>query len=378
MAEGEGDDLVDDVVEIIILKLPLKSILKFRCVSKKLSCRISDYRFSRRHYKLARCQKTVNHRLIIISSSQMESLDLQAKSSSIRKLTCPFLELEQWRFLQVTLLVSSSGLVCASLDPHKNFILWNPSTTFFSKLPDPDLGGYFSEEEAEEVEFSVYHYGFGCVSATDDYKLLIWFRINSDFEELLIFSWKNQIWRAISGAPKWINRITQSQGALSNEKLHWHFDQNNGLYESHEEEDCILTFDLENEEFGKLSLPDFDDNDDHLEYANLLGVSCEGCLYVLHHMEDWFSSMTSASIWYMKEYGVTDSWSKLFDLKISHEPLEPITCLGPIFFMEKSSAYGYGNKFTEIKYQHQPQPHIDLLKRENLLDMIVCEETLSR
>ncbi|XP_062021362.1 F-box/kelch-repeat protein At3g23880-like [Rosa rugosa] len=204
----------------------------------------------------------------------MESLNLQAKSSSIRKLTCPFLELEQWRFLQVTLLGSSSGLVCASLDPHKNFILWNPSTTVFRKLPDPDFGGYFSEEEAEEVEFSVYHYGFCCVSATDDYKLLIGFRINSEFEELLIFSWKNQIWRAISGAPKWINRITQSQGALSNEKLHWLFDHNNGFYESHEEEDCVLTFDLENEEFGKLSLPDFDDNDDHLEYANLLRVSC--------------------------------------------------------------------------------------------------------
>ncbi|KAL6215961.1 hypothetical protein ACLB2K_015387 [Fragaria x ananassa] len=250
---AEAEVFVDDVVEMIILNLPLKSVLQFRCVSKKWDYGISDKRFSQKHYNIARCRKTVSRRLIITSSSsRMEFLDLQAKSSSFRKLTCPFLNLKKRQSHElVTLLGSSSGL-----------------------------------------------------------------------------------------------------------------------------EDCILAFDLENEEFGKLSLPKFDDDHHHLEYANHLGVSCEGRLHVVHCMKE-FSDMNSASIWFMKEHGVSDSWTKLFHLKTSPEPLEPITCLGPIFVIEKDSDY-YWNTFTEIRYQHQPQPRVDFLKHENLLDMIVCEETLVR
>lgn len=178
---AEAEVFVDDVVEMIILNLPLKSVLQFRCVSKKWDYGISDKRFSQKHYNIARCRKTVSRRLIITSSSsRMEFLDLQAKSSSFRKLTCPFLKLKKRRSHDqvVRLLGSSSGLVCLSLDPHKNFYLWNPSTSFFRKLPDPDFTGYFLEEEEEDVNLCVYHYGFGCVSAADeDYKLLIGFRL---------------------------------------------------------------------------------------------------------------------------------------------------------------------------------------------------------
>ncbi|XP_004293239.1 PREDICTED: F-box/kelch-repeat protein At3g23880-like [Fragaria vesca subsp. vesca] len=375
---AEAEVFVDDVVEMIILNLPLKSVLKFRCVSKRWDYRISDKRFSQKHYNIARCRKTVSRRLIITSSSsRMEFLDLQAKSSSFRKLTCPFLKLKKRRSHDqvVKLLGSSSGLVCLSLDPHKNFYLWNPSTSFFRKLPDPDFTGYFLEEEEEDVNLCVYHYGFGCVSAADEnYKLLIGFRNNSDFEEFFIFSWKDQIWRDISNVPQWICFITQGQGSLSNEKLHWPYDHRNWLY-GPKQEDCILAFDLENEKFGKLSLPKFDD-DGHLEYANLLGVSCEGLLHLVHHVKE-FSGMKTASIWFLKEHGVTASWTRLFNLKTSPEPLEPITCLGPIFVIEEDPAY-YWKTFTEIRYQNQPQPHVYFLKHKKLLDMIVCEETLVR
>ncbi|KAI5325124.1 hypothetical protein L3X38_034198 [Prunus dulcis] len=101
----------------ILHRLPVKSLIRFSCVSKQwLSTIISDPEFAKTHYNLAREQQTLSHRLLVSTqTSGLESIDLETRSfgdnSGVRRLSSPFNEPGHLRFLG-----SCNGLVFYSVD----------------------------------------------------------------------------------------------------------------------------------------------------------------------------------------------------------------------------------------------------------------------
>ncbi|XP_004289386.1 PREDICTED: F-box/kelch-repeat protein At3g06240-like [Fragaria vesca subsp. vesca] len=141
-----GNNIPEDIIVEILSKLPVKSLLRFRCVSKRWCSIVSDPQFAKLQFKVACEQKTLNHRLLFTrNDSEFESLDLETPwngdKPSIRKLTAA-LEFAEWSRLHAEVLGSCNGLVSVATpniwDPSTGVIqcyIWNPSTGFSHTLP---------------------------------------------------------------------------------------------------------------------------------------------------------------------------------------------------------------------------------------------------
>ncbi|KAL6216401.1 hypothetical protein ACLB2K_009624 [Fragaria x ananassa] len=184
-------ELPQDFIENNILtRLPVKSLIRFTSVSKSWrSVILYNPRFAKSQFESS--SKT---RRVLVSSNdspELKSLDLESpwfghNSFSSRKLHFPF----EQQPACCNFLGSSNGLVFVSLD--NRFYIWNPSTRFFKKLPGI---GYPSDESTVPM-----YYGAGYLSATDNYKVLIAYMLDSQEEEksveaVHVLSLKSLIWR---------------------------------------------------------------------------------------------------------------------------------------------------------------------------------------
>nr|XP_011466626.1 PREDICTED: F-box protein CPR30-like isoform X6 [Fragaria vesca subsp. vesca] len=88
--------LPEEIIEHILTFLPVKSLIRFTCVSKRFrSIILSDPKFAQSQFQAVRDRKTLDHRLLYsIDGPRFESLDLKTPSfgdpSSVRKLKLPF------------------------------------------------------------------------------------------------------------------------------------------------------------------------------------------------------------------------------------------------------------------------------------------------
>ncbi|KAM5559952.1 F-box protein CPR1-like [Rosa sericea] len=305
-------DLPEDIIVTIQSWLPVKSLIRFTCVSKRFRFIIlSDPIFAKSQYKAACEQKTLAHRLLLLSSHatpRLEFLDLETPSFGD---TCSFRSLNfrcQKEGGYVRLLGSCNGLLfflkgCDEF-PDK-FYICNPSTGMLKELPDP---GFTAKNP--DFWFSLY-YGVGYLPATDNYKVFVasenvYLRHDQDFREVeaKMFSVRAHVWKRIESPPQSFDQLFECQGTVSNHALHW-------IYKKDE----IVAFDLVKEEFRSMRLPNFDDVSNYT--ISHLGVCLGGCLSVSR-----ISYYGSISLWVMREYDVSDSWTELFYIKFSN-PIEP-------------------------------------------------------
>ena len=366
-----ADYLPEDVIVKILGRLPIKSLIRFTCVSKRWRFIIlSDSHFAKSQFQIACEQQTLNRRLLLSAAadeSKFESVDSEetvlpfGDNSTVSKLRCPFQQPGQF----VRLLSSCNGLVCALLfsqnyqKPWKTYI-WNPSTRFFKKLPlIPSTTNY-----------TLLYYGFGHFSAIDEYKVVIakakLIHGEEDEKETQahIFSSKAEIWRRTE-SPDPLYCDIRHKGTLSNEALHW-------ISEGLDRE--IVAFDIAAEKFRTMPLPD-----DHGSYFRGLGVF-GGCLCAF---DDEKACTTGfIHLWVMKEYDVVDSWTKLFTLKVSNQP-EDIIYLMPIMVMETStilekvtSSRDRGTEFKLIRSGHKEEKlETHMIGRNSRGNMIEYEES---
>ncbi|KAL6222687.1 hypothetical protein ACLB2K_006078 [Fragaria x ananassa] len=306
VAMAETQDLPEEIILNIFSRLPVKSLIRFTSVSKRLHFIIlSDPKFAQSQHKAARFSRRL---LVSTDAPQLESLPLDADTpsfgdpSSVRRLTLPFLHQPGG---YVHLLGSCNGLVF--LSAYKTFYyVWNPSLGFVKKLPE----SYATLSNREAHVF----YGVGYLSATDDYKVLV---ASYDFTELQLditedmssivemFSLRTHTWERIESSVGF-DVEPYCQGTLSNDALHW--------LNFYDEEHGIVCFDLAAKEFRGMWLPHFDNDGKSIRS---LGV-CEGCLCVSRYAE---GVCDSVDLWVMKEYGVSDSWTTLFCLKVPDPPV---------------------------------------------------------
>ncbi|XP_061999613.1 F-box/kelch-repeat protein At3g06240-like [Rosa rugosa] len=159
--------------------------------------------------------------------------------------------------------------------------MWNPSTGFFRNIPCPNFQIGMINWTDEEDEIGVY-YGFGQVSASDDYKLVVIPNLGV-FMEVQVFSVKANCWKVVK-APYLTpyHPWSEELGTYSNGAIHWVSNREPGIFEP-----PVYAFDLANEEFREMPLPD---------------------------------AKKYTVFWVMKEYGLPESWVKLFGFNIHDLP----------------------------------------------------------
>ncbi|KAL6145904.1 hypothetical protein ACLB2K_056587 [Fragaria x ananassa] len=92
----EEANLPEEMIVLVLTWLPVKSLIRFTCVSKRFhSIILSDPKFAKSQFQAARDRKTLDHTLIYsVNGPRFGSLDLGTPSfgdpSSARKLNLPF------------------------------------------------------------------------------------------------------------------------------------------------------------------------------------------------------------------------------------------------------------------------------------------------
>nr|XP_043620401.1 F-box/kelch-repeat protein At3g06240-like [Erigeron canadensis] len=191
---------------------------------------------------------------------------------------------------------SCNGLLCLRLRDY-TYCIWNPSTRRSSTCRfDFDL------RPKVQWDFGI---GFGYDESTDDYKVveLCYKHEHTLMMHMHIYSLKSGKWKSFS--QYYQGFISYYNGTFFNGVLHWLAGINQVALSS------IATLDLATGTYcGFSHLPYDDDDDDDKGSIRIpqLGVYGEWLCVLYTYLGK------HGDLWVMKEYGVKDSWVKLFSI----------------------------------------------------------------
>ncbi|XP_021854137.2 F-box protein CPR1-like isoform X2 [Spinacia oleracea] len=177
-------------------------------------------------------------------------------------------------------------------------MIYNPTTQTYKKLP---LLG---------ISASIRNFGFGYDSIARDYKCVSviqcgdGYRRGSFESEVMVYSLKDDSWRKARSPSVPFNFHLSFRGnVFVNDSIHWV----GGINKC----EAIVAFHLRDETFSTLPIPDSDSDSDS-DPVNSRGGICvgilDGCLCLS------VSNVNRDDVWVMREYGVAESWTKLFSI----------------------------------------------------------------
>ncbi|KAJ4829189.1 hypothetical protein Tsubulata_040380 [Turnera subulata] len=187
------------IMEEILARLPIKSLIRFVCMSKEWY----SYQVSGKLDQLRSKLAPLDHQLVRIldlhcSSSSLDDWEFKPSSSFrfwyfedyLKTRTPLSFPMETLDCTYLKLVGSCNGLVCIALDSkYSHLVLWNPTTGVYRKLPRPDEGT--SNYELCRA------FCFGYDSVHDDYKIFLTWVLapSSHGRKTQVFSLKANSWK---------------------------------------------------------------------------------------------------------------------------------------------------------------------------------------
>ncbi|KAL5717336.1 hypothetical protein ACHQM5_010357 [Ranunculus cassubicifolius] len=275
-----------DIITNILSHLPVKSLLRFKSVSKSWYSLINDQKFIKSHLNRAIEGNNIN---IMIRHSYLSTIDYDSSFDIAKDIDYPF----KTSIYGVEILGSCNGLVCISPDEDV-YCVWNPCTKEYRKIPDTPID--FPPGQFLSFVRTMCH-GFGYDETRGEYKLVRIANIDDDGSDVKVYSVGRNSWKKVQDVPYYI-LYKRQLGVFVNGCLHWAATRG---YES--DSKVIASFDLVEEVFKEVALPDFEDDDEFHMNVDVLG----GSLCLLRNVYP-----VRVEGWVMKTYGVKDSWTKLF------------------------------------------------------------------
>ncbi|KAI3465626.1 hypothetical protein Pfo_022289 [Paulownia fortunei] len=204
----------------------------------------------------------------------------------------------------------------------ESLFLWNPSMRTYRKLPKaPVRLSWVGDIDRMLILIPVYGMGYDVVG--DDYKVVKISFVHKHLLETELYSLRSDSWRKIQSFPG--NSLSYSNCEFVNGALNWMVHHCCGVARS----SVIISFDLSTEKYEEVDQPKYSptpSSRDTVEVTVLKGMLC----VFLNYMP------TAFVLWMMKDYGVEESWTKIYDIDYSCIP--PITpkhrLLKPLYLYE--------------------------------------------
>lgn len=282
----------DDIICEILARLPVKSLMRFRCVCKSWRALVAGSYFVKKHFLYQERGISHNTSRLLFSIDPPQSIDYEALKDleedgdgqfANRELHFP-VRIPDYSTARKRIVGSCNGLVCVEIDG-TGIVLWNPCTRDFKVLPSPPTKFH---------SFDLY--GFGYDSTTDDYKVI---KGRHKVSLIRVFTLKNGSWMTLCNHKA---AMCSGQGSLVNGALHWFVP---GLPSK------ILSFDLAEETFEEIGpLPD------RGYLSRTLILIHRNCLCLYRTL----LGLPGVLIWMMKEYGVNESWTQVIQLSLETCP----------------------------------------------------------
>ncbi|KAI6695771.1 hypothetical protein NL676_023481 [Syzygium grande] len=298
-----AESFTEDIIVEILLRLPAKSLMRFKCVGKRWQSLISDLGFARSHLQRLKAGDMVSSQRIFktdpLATPNYEVLDggFGDDDHEVVKYHETRMDASSW---YPNLVGCRDGLVCLSVQNSSRFVLYNPTTRECRNLPGSEL---FRLDELL--------HGFGYDSRSDDYKIVQ----RDDSEKWQDSSnWQVVMFSLKSGSRKRTQAQLESHlflierggGVYWNGALHWV-----GIDQSKQKpETAMISFDLLEEKFQVLPV---------LEASGQLrfkGLGIHGVnLFIYHGCPN-----ESFQAWITSDYGKGGSWTNLFSVSTEGIP----------------------------------------------------------
>ncbi|XP_074276842.1 F-box protein At4g22390-like [Silene latifolia] len=320
----------DEIIIEILLKLPVKSILRCNTLSKHYYSLIHSQFFIRRHLNLVRLTNDFNDCSIVspigdplLFNGRLRCFKrLQSSSSLVRN------DIDE-------LVISGpiDGLYCV-IDRHNVFrrcglSIWNPATSEEFILPLIPLANDKFEVRTIEEFFDdlctrekCLAYGFGYDRDINNCKVVIIYQPKSmsvmvDNMFMYIFNVSERTWKyheeRFSMVKSW--SMVSFAGVFVSGACHW---IRTFLKESNPSI-CfcqILAFDMSTDSSRAISFPYVGDGYTWSKFTSI--ATLNGCLALIDAVEeDVEGRCSSFNVWVMADYGITKSWSKIHRISLT-------------------------------------------------------------
>ncbi|XP_074313651.1 F-box protein CPR1-like [Silene latifolia] len=296
---------VDILYYNILTKIRAKSLLRFKCVCKDWYNLINSSNFRNiQHKHTLQLESRDSSDFLVVSDTY--GLDSDDTRGTIWPLLYTYLDAPNYTSginrkmeafeVSCHIVGSSNGLICLQFEG-SGFSLCNPVTREYSRLIKSPL-------LASDGFLDAYN-GFGYDVVSRDYKIV---NITKFQQNCIVhvYSTGSNSWKKVQKYPDLLHKSWGYNGknVIVNNKLHWIMLKNDEDIRTN----SIFMFDLDTEEFGDISYPTgLQMYDGSLD----LRVS-HGRLCTLQ--KSLPSTYRKFSMWVMKEYGVVESWTKLYEI----------------------------------------------------------------
>ncbi|KAB2067220.1 hypothetical protein ERO13_A09G200800v2 [Gossypium hirsutum] len=295
-----------EIIFEILSNLPVKSLLRFRCVSKPWKSLIADNFFIKKHLKRTQNDPEFSKKRVLINTSSIQT-GSSIKSCSLKSIfedpnvNTSEIEYPSKKASRYDWIVGScNGLICIAIR-EDTVLLLNPTLRVSKRLPDL---GFKKRRGCYTV------YGFGFDASVDDYKVVRVFCYQSKgFEDgyesiVRVYSMRTNCWRRIQDFPFGVP--FSEAGKHVDGTLNWAV-----LSRHYRDFSCtIVSLDLAQETYKEVTQPCYGNG----AGERILGV-LDGCLCVLCSYGRLY-----AEVWVMKEYGKRESWTKLVTIPYTPIP----------------------------------------------------------
>jgi F-box interacting protein len=288
--------LPHELIIQILMWLPVKSLIRFKCIRKLWFSLVSDSHFANSHFQLTAAAHTPRIMCISYLSHEIRSIDFEAfLNDDPASLNLNFSLPES--YFPVEIRGSCRGFILLYRDT--NIYIWNPSTGFKKQIH----GSPFRSKLAIHI------HGFGYDQLRDDYLVVVLsYDITVVSTRLKFFSFRDNTWKETEGAPFAYSVIpSRRKGFLFNGSIHW-------LALRHDLRwNVIVAFDLMERKLFEMPLP----NNVHHSALVHSGLWVFG-KYLSVWAKD--NANDTVEIWVMKEYNVHSSWTKTLVLSVDAIP----------------------------------------------------------
>ncbi|KAL2524834.1 F-box protein [Abeliophyllum distichum] len=317
--------LPDEIALEILSRLPVKSVLQSRFACRHwcllthdphlVNMHLSQALTSQRLCLILQSDHPIRNQLSFVEFSDVDHIQI------VRKFDTPFTRSTR----EFSIIVSCNGLLCLINSLLDNSIyIHNPFTREYKLLP-----------KSIEFQDQIAIFGFGFHPVTKEYKVikivyypsvynldnssLLW-RLNYNIpyrSHVQIYNLCTNEWRSIGEAP-YILEKSSSPGVLVSGRLHWmsQCGKFNGRHDR-----MIVSFDLSDDSFRKITKPE---SGDLRSWLSSYVVELGGCLCTFVQLPPSNGAM---DIWVMKDYGVQESWVKVYTIR----PNYSLIYMGPQF-----------------------------------------------
>ncbi|KAK1368155.1 F-box protein interaction domain protein [Heracleum sosnowskyi] len=291
-----------EMLDEILCRLPVKYLLRCRCVSKGWCSLIDSNPFVKKHLKRAlECNVgalIINQRgKFYLAEDFKSNLDDDDDAVAVEMMD-PLKTL----ISAADFVGSANGLVCVSKNQMNEFVVFNPSTRKSRKIPSApaEFPRSFHMTETSLC-------GFGYDRVNDDYKVVKIAECYLQFRGIMaiVYSLKTNSWKRIQNVPVYNKiRFSGKWGMFASGALHWLAIKNPVNCS-----DIIVGFDLGLEQFKEVPFPVIEGPIVNFNTTSV--VSDGGTLCVLDKYPN-----THIDVWVMMtDSGAENSWSKALSVK---------------------------------------------------------------